>query len=305
MKKVFLYVAAMAMFAMGATSCNPGKDPDQNLFNIAIENITYQSADVTVTAADSSSYFYFDLVEATELAKVTNDSMANELIIYIQETMDFYKELGMELFYTDFLSLGKDVYAFDGLDEETEYVVLAFQIDTVAGKVSGKVETKNFTTTKFATTSNLSLTFSKDKGILTITPSKNGELFAFGFLLDEEIEYGYTFIDFVNEYASYGLDEYVTGKAKMEIDLFDYLYAGHYTVQAAAVKVTEVQEEYEGEVYTYNEYERIGNISSFVFDYTVADGAEEYTEDYAPARRKIAKAAAPARRHIVLKRGAK
>jgi len=311
MKKVLFFACALAAMAIATTSCKKGgsNEPEQEQtgqFSITIENITYQAADVTVSCADTNVYFYFDIMETSEFAKTSADSIVADYVAYFDEMIEAYKDY-YDLTYTDFLSKGKDSYSFDDLDEETDYTVFAFQFDLKTKSLVGTMGYKNFKTLKHELTSDLSFDFSKVGGTLTITPSNNNEDYVFGFLTAEDLADGYDVMDYVDSYAMWGMDEDLHAKGELVIDLNDYIYAGTYTVQAAAVKITTESEEYEGETYTYNNYERTGKIYSLDFGYTVEDGAEEEPEDeysFAPGR-KMATKSATLRKPLALKRGAK
>ena len=139
MKKIFSILAA-ALIAFSFASCKGGKnEPEQAKFTIEVSDITATSATVKVTPVDANAYYYFDILEPAAIAAGYNvDSFA----LYLKEEVEFADEK-----FPAYLSKGADEYAFSGLMPETDYVVVAFQLDSNYAAV-GDWTKKEFKTTK-------------------------------------------------------------------------------------------------------------------------------------------------------------
>jgi len=144
MKKYFAYVA-VALVAFGFASCKGGEnnEPENELYKIEISDITTKGATITVTPADSATY-YWDVIEAAEAAKMTDEEVGAYLVDYLQEAVDYYKDYGYDFTIEDFLVTGEDSYEYTKLESNTEFTVVAIAID--ANGAHGKASRKNFKT---------------------------------------------------------------------------------------------------------------------------------------------------------------
>lgn len=145
MKKILAFAAA-ALVAFGFASCKGGNNPENEAYKIEISNITATSAAITVTPADSTVTYYWDILEAAEAAKMTDEQIGTYLKEYLEEAVEYYKNYGYDdVTLADFLLTGEDSYEYTKLESNTEYAVVAIALDA-NGASSGKAVRKNFKT---------------------------------------------------------------------------------------------------------------------------------------------------------------
>ena len=144
MKKFFAIMAA-ALVAFSFASCKGGNEPENEAYKIEISNITAKGATIAVTPADSAATYYWDLIEAAEAAKMTDEQVGAYLKEYLEEAVEYYKQYGYDVTLADFLITGADSYDYTKLEPNTEYTVVAIALDA-NGASSGKAARKNFKT---------------------------------------------------------------------------------------------------------------------------------------------------------------
>ena len=145
MKKFFAIMAA-ALVAFSFASCKGGNEPENEAYKIEISNITAKGATITVTPADSTVTYYWDVLEATEAAKLTDEQVGASLKEYLEEAVEYYKQYyGYDATLADFLLKGENSYSYTKLESNTEYTVVAIALDA-NGASSGKAARKNFKT---------------------------------------------------------------------------------------------------------------------------------------------------------------
>ena len=144
MKKFFAIMAA-ALVAFSFASCKGGNEPENEAYKIEISNITAKGATIAVTPADSAATYYWDLIEAAEAAKMTDEQVGAYLKEYLEEAVEYYKQYGYDLTLADLLIKGENSYSFTQLESNTEYTVVAIALDA-NGASSGKAARKNFKT---------------------------------------------------------------------------------------------------------------------------------------------------------------
>lgn len=145
MKKILAFAAA-ALVAFGFASCKGGNSPENEAYKIEISNITATSAAITVTPADSTVTYYWDILEAAEAAKMTDEQIGTYLKEYLEEAVEYYKNYGYDdVTLADFLITGENSYEYTKLESNTEYAVVAIALDAT-GASSGKAVRKNFKT---------------------------------------------------------------------------------------------------------------------------------------------------------------
>jgi len=139
MKKIFGILAA-AVIAFGFASCKGGQnEPEKAKFTIEVSDVTATTAKVKVTPSDEKVYYYFDILSPEYIKSGYNvDSFA----LYLKEGIE---EEGEK--FPAYLSQKADEYTFSGLMPETEYTIVAFQLDSNYAAV-GDWTAKNFQTTK-------------------------------------------------------------------------------------------------------------------------------------------------------------
>ena len=146
MKKFFAIMAA-ALVAFSFASCKGGNEPENEAYKIEISNITAKGATIAVTPADSTVTYYWDVLEATEAAKMTDEQVAAYFKEYFDYVIEYYAGY-YDLNYADLLlnaADGTDSYDYTGLEPNTEYTVVAIALDANIG-AAGKSVRKNFKT---------------------------------------------------------------------------------------------------------------------------------------------------------------
>lgn len=144
MKKFFAIMAA-ALVAFSFASCKGGNEPENEAYKIEISNITAKGATIAVTPADSAATYFWDLIEAAEAAKMTDEQVGAYLKEYLEEAVEYYKQYGYDATLADFLITGANSYDYTKLEPNTEYTVVAMALDA-NGASSGKAARKNFKT---------------------------------------------------------------------------------------------------------------------------------------------------------------
>lgn len=144
MKKFFAIMAA-ALVAFSFASCKGGNDPENEAYKIEISNITAKGATIAVTPADSAATYFWDLIEAAEAAKMTDEQVGTYLKEYLEEAVEYYKQYGYDVTLADFLITGANSFDYTKLEPNTEYTVVAMALDA-NGASSGKAARKNFKT---------------------------------------------------------------------------------------------------------------------------------------------------------------
>lgn len=144
MKKFFAIMAA-ALVAFSFASCKGGNEPENEAYKIEISNITAKGATIAVTPADSAATYYWDLIEAAEAAKMTDEQVGAYLKEYLEEAVEYYKQYGYDVTLADLLITGANSYDYTKLEPNTEYTVVAMALDA-NGASSGKAARKNFKT---------------------------------------------------------------------------------------------------------------------------------------------------------------
>lgn len=125
---------------------------DVTTFEIMVENITATEASVSIAPSNAEASYYFSVAPKADVDTMADATIAANIKAYIEYVVDYY-----EGYYTfddvlsQFLSQGDDSYTFDGLLPNTEYVVLAFEMDADANLV-GEVARQAFTTEELVLT---------------------------------------------------------------------------------------------------------------------------------------------------------
>ncbi len=142
--KKFFAIVAVALVAFGFASCN-GNNPSANAFKITVSDITATGATIEVVPADTAATYYWDILEASEAAKMDDEAVGTYLKELLEEAVEYYTYYGYDVVFEDFLVKGKDSYDYTKLTAETEYTVVAIALDK-DGKSSGAASRQNFKT---------------------------------------------------------------------------------------------------------------------------------------------------------------
>ena len=148
MKKFFAIMAA-ALVAFSFASCKGGNEPEEKgAYKIEVSDITTKGAHIEVTPEEGvTGTYYWDLIEATEAAKMTDEQVAAYFKDYFDYVIEYYAGY-YDLTYADLLldaADGMDSYDYTGLEPNTEYTVVAIALDANIG-AAGKYVRKNFKT---------------------------------------------------------------------------------------------------------------------------------------------------------------
>ena len=164
MKKFFSIVAA-TLIAFSFASCKGGQNepekPTTLTFAIQVSDITATAATVSVTPSIDTVPYLESVVPANLLEEYkTVDSLARGLVEYYQSQGATYDQLVKN----GYILRGKDVYTYDALTPETEYLVLACGVDSTL-TFTTPIASKTFKTTKMEIKENVTIT--SDKAELT------------------------------------------------------------------------------------------------------------------------------------------
>ena len=158
MKKLFLALAAMGLFAActpagnepggnDGNTDNPGNDTPvvtEGSFAIEVTPTACKAAVVVTPAADFQGYYYDNVVSAAKYIELGGTDNAF-LTAYIAERTTVFENNGYT--WLDMVMDGTDVdeWTKEGLDPETDYYVVAFGIDKNGNATTG-LSKKAFTT---------------------------------------------------------------------------------------------------------------------------------------------------------------
>ena len=132
MKKIFAFVAASLMlFSFASCDKKGGNDPEPEVknFEIQVSNVEAKSVSVKVVPADVNVTYYWDIFEASEASKMTDAQIAEAFKENFDEVIAYYAQYGYELTYDSLLVKGEHSYDFSKLEPNTEYVVVALELD--------------------------------------------------------------------------------------------------------------------------------------------------------------------------------
>ena len=255
MKKILYFVAALATVAFTATSCekkNGGDEPGDGRFVIEIPAVSYNSADIKITAQDTTiTYFAGAFSVETIKAFGSDEAVMDSIVALIDATIAYYNEYYKALYeafgvewteedaftFEDFITHGNQTYTETGLAAKTDYVEVLFELDK-QGKHGTSIYKKTFTTTEFNPSSELKIAIKYVEPNVTFTPSNNTEKYFWNFVSDEELaEYGFATLeemadDDVNYYGEDITDYLSTGEDVVDLTQYEeagYIAAGETT----------------------------------------------------------------------------
>jgi len=219
------------------TACNNEPKPVPVTFDITASEITAGSALVTVTPSDTNVLYYFDLFSAENFAGYeTPMTAAEDLLEYVKEGVAEYQEYGYDVELVDWLSQGQDSYRFSGLSAETEYVVVAFCVDTATEAIVGSVYHNSFTTPQVEEVELMFEAAISDTAIWFLPNSDEIEYFAMYVDTDTLQSYGFTAAEYfeylVNYYGEY--IEYFLMNGPIYVELSELIPGSTYVFAARA-----------------------------------------------------------------------
>lgn len=174
MKKILSFVAA-AVIALSFASCNENGpvNPEKKdvTFTIAVSEIGATSATFEVTPSDTNVYYYWTVFSAADIKGLAIDTVAAK-----QMAAELEDEATFESLIDDYMIVkGVDKYTYTTFMPETEYVAIAFCVDS-ALNVVGKAASKSFTTTQLVISETVDVTadgelldFTEDMGVFNVS----------------------------------------------------------------------------------------------------------------------------------------
>ncbi len=199
MKKVFFCMLLGALMA-SFTACNePVEIKTDAILAINVTNITSTGALVSVKGTPANAHYYFDVTDAASVQELGLDTVAQYYLDYLKEDWEYYQEDYLAedptlTFATTYLSQGDDEYDYSGiLDPATEWVVIAFFVDSATQTITGEIQTQSFTT-PIPQPSNNTFNVTCDEVGFVITPSTEDSYYWTAYEKDTVAAYGAEFL---------------------------------------------------------------------------------------------------------------
>jgi hypothetical protein len=208
MKKYLMIFAAVSALFM--TACKPQPQPEKEVtFEITISDLTASEANMAVKPSDNNVFYYFDILASSYMSEYeSQEALAADYIEYLIDLADYYTEAGEPTDWIEFLSQGEDSWKFEGLTAETEYIGIAFAIDTAKKELKGKVATKSFTTAEVQKTV-LTFQIAMSDTAVWFLPNKQDITYLSLYSEPDSITaYGYTPEDYFHAYMEYMAEMY-------------------------------------------------------------------------------------------------
>lgn len=185
--------------------------PADMTFEIAVSDITFSSANITVTPSNTTATYYWNIFETAEIAGVSDEELCAAIKENIEYTIEYYAYFGYEIGFEDFLDKGPSSYEFDELEANTAYTVVAFAMGTL-GTTNGAVAKYNFSTPELVPESEETLEFSDaiirdyrdldGSFMIVAAPADSSVLVALNPFSDE-FEGSFTIADLDKDYSGY------------------------------------------------------------------------------------------------------
>ena len=104
---------------------DPGVTPSKMTFDIGVEFVKETSVRLTVTPSSDDEWYFYAAINKSQLPGETDEA----IISYYEKQFDQYLEgETFEDFAKENLSKGKDSYTYNGLQDNAEYVAIAFGV---------------------------------------------------------------------------------------------------------------------------------------------------------------------------------
>lgn len=136
---VLSYKNAASVSVLVSQSAQANVDADMR-FSITVSDIGTTLATVTVVPTTQSPY-YFGIVTKKEFEKASKSEVIEGFIDYIKSDLAYYPERSIE----DYIVTGKQSFEFSPLWSQTDYCVVAFDLNKEYG-YSGNIGVVGFTT---------------------------------------------------------------------------------------------------------------------------------------------------------------
>lgn len=130
------------------TEEDPGVEPSKMTFAIDVEKSSETRATVTVTPSVDNEYYFYAAYNKARLDDMGGDSDTAIINYYLKQFSQYLDDEDFEDFAKENFSKGKDSYTYSTLEENADYVVIAFG---VAWHGNSCVATTGLTRTEFQT----------------------------------------------------------------------------------------------------------------------------------------------------------
>ncbi len=119
--------------------------PADMTFEIAVSDITFNSAYVTVAPSTNEATYYWNIFETAEIEGMSDAELCTSIKENIEYTIEYYGYFGYDYTFEDFLSKGSDAYDYNDLEPQKAYTVIAVAMGSL-GTTNGAVAKYNFET---------------------------------------------------------------------------------------------------------------------------------------------------------------
>lgn len=181
--KFFAPLALLGGVLLFATSCETKENEPttKEPFTISFPGVYAHSAQITVTPASDTAYYFFEALPTDTLnAYFESDSaLVDFYVYYLDYLVEAYKKYPQyeDITVKDLLWHGADTAAANStLLASTEYTTFVFQVDPETGKALTGLTKKTFTTTEEKASTN-AITFSYTDNSVTINTTDNTPYF--------------------------------------------------------------------------------------------------------------------------------
>lgn len=162
-------------------------DPTGGTFTIAVADITSSGAAITVTPSIVGAAYYWTVAPAADIAGLSDAQIVTNVILAeIQEIIDIYAEMGLDLTLEDFLLDKENSFTYSSLLANTEYVVVAAYLD-VEGNLHESVVKKAFKTLEQQFV-DLTFSFENTGSSIIVTPSNNSDKWDYIFMTPAQLQ---------------------------------------------------------------------------------------------------------------------
>lgn len=299
MKKLFF--ALVALTTLTLASC--GNKPVEKEDTTGIE-ITAEAHDIVVSASFSpkqaTTPYFCDLLPKSELQGIAQEAVADSIVGWIKQSLEYYKalyemfEMEFDMSLEDYASVGKVEFE-EGYEANTEYVAVAFYLDLdKEAALDGKIYTKDVTTGALPKSDlQLTLAYNETTQCLDITASNQTEPYYVAlFSASMYARYtnnGYTDAELLAEDLESLLEYYPDYSAE------DWMFQGNYSYDFADDYGIEESDSFVALAGHYYYGYINSDVAKVQFDYEVEEPAESVKAYMAPTVKRVLREQMPIR----------
>lgn len=136
--------------------------PADMTFEIAVSDITFNSAYVSVVPSSNEHTYFWNIFESEVIADMNDADLCAAVKANIENTIEYYGYFGYDYTFEDFLSKGSDAYDFNDLEPQKAYTVIAVAMGSL-GTTNGAVAKYNFETAELVAESTVDITIENAK----------------------------------------------------------------------------------------------------------------------------------------------